>query len=185
MSNSISTPPPSDLLSALDGANTPFDVLLGRIDNVIAEWRASMDAEPWNKLHPARLIDSMPEILPRLFKLAAVHATQVDEELKSRIADDHGTTRRTDEIPLTAVTEEWGFLKRACWHVMRQHGVAEADAVDAMARIDLLIDDAVGYTLRGYYRPELDSLKGQGLERRGGPGDRRENPGDRRASPTS
>ena len=35
-----------------------------------------------------------------------------------------------------------------------------------MERLDILVDDAVGYTLRGYYRPELDSLRGRGLERR-------------------
>jgi hypothetical protein len=48
-----------------------------------------------------------------------------------------------------------------------------------MERLDVLVDDAVGYTLRGYYRPELDSLRGRGLERRES-SDRRSGSTDRR-----
>jgi hypothetical protein len=48
-----------------------------------------------------------------------------------------------------------------------------------MARLEILVDDAVGYTLRGYYAPELDSLRGRGLERREIPERRRGIP-DRR-----
>jgi hypothetical protein len=48
-----------------------------------------------------------------------------------------------------------------------------------MERLDVLVDDAVGYTLRGYYRPELDSLRGRGLERRE-VSDRRRGVSDRR-----
>jgi hypothetical protein len=49
-----------------------------------------------------------------------------------------------------------------------------------MRRIEVLVDDAIGYTLRGYYAQELDTLRGRGLERRESPqGDRRHG-GDRR-----
>ncbi|MDQ6831348.1 MAG: hypothetical protein M3081_21005 [Gemmatimonadota bacterium] len=171
------TPP---VPTSTDGRHSPFELLLGEIDGVIAEWRALMAPQPWALLPPSRLIDAMPEILPRLIRLANVGATFVDEELRLRIADDHGAARRTDEMPIAAVAEEWSFLKRACWTVLRRNGVVQAEAENAMRRLDLLIDDAVGYTLRGYYRTELDSLRGQGLERRDGAGNRRANDGDRR-----
>jgi hypothetical protein len=183
----LPTPPYSpvpDLLTA-DEQRSPFDVLLGDIDAVIAEWRSLMAPEPWALLSPSRLIDAMPEILPPLIKLARANAIYVDEELKTRIADDHGAARRTDEMPVAAVAEEWAFLKRACWTVLRRNGVVQSEAEDTMRRLDLLIDDAIGYTLRGYYRPELDSLKGQGLERREGAHERRVNNGDRRERPAA
>jgi hypothetical protein len=50
-----------------------------------------------------------------------------------------------------------------------------------MQRVEVLIDDAIGYTLRGYYHEELQSLRGRGLERReNDQQDRRSGFGDRR-----
>jgi hypothetical protein len=47
-------------------------------------------------------------------------------------------------------------------------------------RLDVLVDDAIGLSLRGYYAPELNELKGKGLERRDGIDERRTNKGNRR-----
>jgi hypothetical protein len=63
--------------------------------------------------------------------------------------------------------------------VLDAHGIANGDADRAMERLDILVDDALGYTLRGYYAPELDSLRGRGLERREA-SDRRRGIPDRR-----
>jgi hypothetical protein len=46
--------------------------------------------------------------------------------------------------------------------------------------LDLLIDDAIGFTLRGYYAEELQALRGKGLERRGEVEERRLNAPERR-----
>jgi hypothetical protein len=70
-------------------------------------------------------------------------------------------------------------LKRACRRVLEAHGITDGEADRAMERLEILVDDAVGYTLRGYYAPELDSLRGRGLERREAP-DRRRGVPDRR-----
>ena len=56
--------------------------------------------------------------------------------------------------------------------------IREAD--EASQRMEVLIDDAIGYTLRGYYQPELDSLRGRGLERRDTRAEDRRHGGDRR-----
>lgn len=160
-------------------AGSPYDLLLGNIDAVIAEWRAIVMTEPWAHLPASRLVDSFPEILPRMLRLARGAATHVDDPLRELIADAHGHFRRIDGVPLTAVTEEWAHLKRACRHVLDAHGLHSDEADRAMDRMDVLVDDAVGYTLRGYYRPELDSLRGRGLERREIP-DRRGSVSDRR-----
>ncbi len=158
---------------------SPYEVLLGGVDQVIAEWRHLVADEPWAKLPASRLVDSFPEILPKLLRLARSGATHIDEALRVLIADAHGHFRRVDGIPLASVTEEWAFLKRACRRVLEDHGVNNGDADRAMERLDVLVDDAVGYTLRGYYRPELDSLRGRGLERRETP-ERRSGTSDRR-----
>jgi hypothetical protein len=162
------------------GPATAYDVLLGHIDVVIAEWRAHVQTEPWTRIPPPRLVDAFPEILPRLLRLAGAGAHQVDQELRELIADRHGYFRRADTIPLIAVAEEWSHLRRACGAVLARHGVSGDVASDAMRRLDTLIDDAIGYTLRGYYQPELDSLRGRGLERRDGPVERRGGTPDRR-----
>jgi hypothetical protein len=47
-------------------------------------------------------------------------------------------------------------------------------------RLEVLLDEAVGYSLRGYYAPELDVLRGRGLERRQPVDDRRSGGGSRR-----
>jgi hypothetical protein len=159
---------------------TPYEILLGEIDQVLSEWRLLIRPEPWAALPPSRLIDSMPEILPKLVRLASGGAVEVDEELKERIAREHGFARREDEVPIEGVTEEWHALKRACRRVLARHGIVQGLADDVMIRLELLIDDAVGYTLRGYYREELDTLKGRGLERRDRGGDRRRGSGNRR-----
>ena len=162
---------------------TPYDVLLGDADKVIAEWRAIIRPEPWADLPPSHLLDSLPEILPRLIRLARAGATHINDVLQDLISHEHGELRREDRVPVAAITEEWQALKRACGQVLARNGYVDAEATLALDRLDALIDDAIGYTLRGYYRPELDALRGRGLERRdSGVTDRRKNPGDRRQS---
>ena len=159
---------------------SPYDILLGRIDDVIAEWRALVEREPWSRIPPVRLVDSFAEILPKLFRDARDGAQHVGKELSELIADAHGSFRRQDGIPLGAVADEWIQVKHACRNVLERHGISEVEARQHVSRMDALIDDAVGYTLRGYYAPELDSLRGRGLERRDAVTDRRVNPRDRR-----
>jgi hypothetical protein len=105
----------------------------------------------------------------------------VDDELKARIAREHGLARRADAVSVTLLAEEWGALKAACAHVLARHGFVGPLVDDTMRRIEVLVDDAIGYTLRGYYAQELDTLRGRGLERRDSAlADRRQG-GDRRA----
>ena len=155
------------------GSMSAYETLLGGVDKVIGEWRALVIHEPWAQIPTSRLVDAFPEILPQLLRLARSAATHIDDPLRDVIANAHGHFRRVDGIPLTSVTEEWAFVKRACRTVLEAHGVNDGEVERAMERLDILIDDAVGYTLRGYYRPELDSLRGRGLERRETPNRRR------------
>jgi hypothetical protein len=159
---------------------SPYDILHGHIDEVIAEWKQLVTTEPWAAIAPARLVDALPEILPGIFRLAWEGATVCSKSLSDQIASNHGYFRREDGLPLSAVAEEWSLIKRACWKVLRQHQVDDAAAAAVLRRLDILVDDAIGYSLRGYYAPELDALRGRGLERRDGIRDRRANPSDRR-----
>ncbi|MDQ6888036.1 MAG: hypothetical protein M3068_12180 [Gemmatimonadota bacterium] len=165
------------------GADSPFDVLVGELDQVLSEWRALMRPEPWARLPSDRLLDSIPKILPELLRLAKTGVAHVDDNLKEQIAQEHGTVRREDNVPILALAEEWNAIKRACSEVLSRQGYGEETCSGVMARLELLVDDAVGYTLRGYYRPELDLLRGRGLERRDGSSERRSSGGSRRASP--
>ena len=160
-------------------AGSPYEVLLGGVDEVIREWRTLVTKEPWAQLPTLRLVDSFPDILPRLVRLGRAGVTHIDDSLRELIANAHGHFRRVDGVPLVSVTEEWAYLKRACRCVLDAHGINNGDADRAMERLDILVDDAVGYTLRGYYQPELDSLRGRGLERRE-VSDRRSGMSDRR-----
>lgn len=144
----------------------PFEVLEARVDRVIAEWQTLVAREPWDRLPAERLIDHLPEILPRLFRHAAAAAREIDPELQQIISRAHGYFRREDAIPLAAVAEEFDLLKRACWKVLMSSQLSPQEISAALAHLDILIDDATGYTLRGYYSPELDLLRGRGLERR-------------------
>jgi hypothetical protein len=158
----------------------PYDILLGRIDEVLAEWRSLALTQVWSDLAPSRLMDSFPEILPRMFRLAAQGSSQIDPDLSELIGEAHGYFRRRDRIPLAAVAEEWNFVKRACWKVLQRASVDEATASAAMQRLDILCDDAIGFSLRGFYAPELNVLRGKGLERREGEDERRVNISNRR-----
>ena len=143
-----------------------FELLGRRSDDVITEWSMLLAREPWARLPADRLVDHLPQILPRLFEHAANGAREIDLELQQLISQAHGYFRREDSIPLAAVAEEFDLLKRACWKVLTSSSLTAQEVSAALARLDLLIDDATGYTLRGYYAPELDELRGRGLERR-------------------
>ena len=158
----------------------PYDSLLGNIDSVISEWRLLARQEPWSNIPASRLVDSLPEILPRILRLAAQGTTRIDEDLSEMIAEQHGYFRRADKLPLSAVADEWNFVKRACWKVLVRCQVDPVAASQAMHRLDILCDDAIGFSLRGYYAPELDMLRGKGLERRDGRAERRMNAPTRR-----
>ena len=170
---------PSDKPLPGQAGTSAYDALLGGVDQVIGEWRALVVLEPWARLPASHLVDAFPEILPKMLRLARSAAMHIDDPLRDLIANAHGHFRRLDGIPLTSVTEEWVFVKRACRIVLDAHGINDGEADRAMERLDVLVDDAVGYTLRGYYRPELDSLRGRGLERREVP-NRRHGVADRR-----
>lgn len=137
------------------------------------------------RISPARLMDSLPVILPRLIALARSGAVEIDDELKQRISADHGVARREDVIPVASLADEWAALKLACVRVLTRDGFVGPLADEATQRIDVLIDDAIGYTLRGYYQQELDTLRGRGLERRDSPDEDRRQGGDRRDAGTS
>lgn len=173
--------PSRDRLGGDDARLTPYDILLDEMDSVLAEWLILIRGEPWAEMPSPRLVNSLPDILPRLIRLARFGASHVDPDLEERIAMEHGELRRQDHVPIAGVAEEWEALRDACWRVLAQHGIVGERAEVAMQRLDLLIDDAIGYTLRGYYREELDSLKGRGLDRRSGARDRRSGHGDRRS----
>lgn len=160
----------------------PYDVLLARIDEVLAEWRSLALTQVWADIPPSRLMDAFPEILPKLFRLAAEGHSQIDPSLSELIGEAHGFFRRADKIPLSAVAEEWNFVKRACWKVLQRAAVEEATAAAAMQRLDILCDDAIGFSLRGFYAPELNLLRGKGLERREGEDERRTNISNRRST---
>lgn len=175
-------PPSGDLLERREArlARGPFDVLIGEVDAILVEWRALLRPELGPGLPPMRLLDSMPEILPGLLRLARRGVAQVEGELRERIAREHGLTRREEGMPVLTLAAEWDALHRACAQVLARHGFVD-DATDAaLARLDALLDDAVGYTLRGYYRRELDTLRGRGLERRSSNEQDRRQGGDRR-----
>lgn len=178
------TPPPDDqLLDELDesGPLTPFEILRGHIDAVLAEWRALAAQEPWSSIKVSRLVNGLPEILPKLFREAERGSTRVSIDLAELITEAHGQFRRDDSIPLPAVAEEWNLVKRACWKVMQQAGLDPITMSGVLERLDALIDDAIGFTLRGYYAEELDTLRGKGLERRDEVDERRLNEPERRS----
>lgn len=160
--------------------HSSYDVLLAELDQVLREWRSIVEPELGPRVAPARLLDSLPEILPRLLTLARSGAVEINDELKQRIAVDHGFARREDVVPVEQLAEEWEALKQACMRVLTRHGFVGPLAEEAGQRIDGLIDDAIGYTLRGYYQRELDTLRGRGLERRDQREEDRRQGGDRR-----
>ena len=158
----------------------PYALLHARIDEVIREWRMLVTQEPWAPDSPSRLMNALPEMLPKIFRLGQSGADRIDRDLSEFIARHHGFHRREDQLPLAAVAEEWNHLKRACFKVLQEHTGDDDLAAAAVRRLDMLIDDAIGFSLRGYYAPELDELRGRGLERRVTTGDRRGTSGDRR-----
>jgi hypothetical protein len=160
--------------------HSAYDVLLAELDQVLREWRSIVEPELGSHVSPARLLDSLPEILPRLLQLARAGAREIDDRLRQRIAADHGFARREDVVPVEQLSEEWEGVKQACQRVLARHGFVGPLADEATRRIDALIDDAIGYTLRGYYQRELDTLRGRGLERRDTREDDRRQGGDRR-----
>ncbi|HEU4630270.1 MAG TPA: hypothetical protein VFS08_11040 [Gemmatimonadaceae bacterium] len=181
----MSTTPPASVPSPHPGSySSPppsaYDVLLGEVDRILGEWRQLVATEPWSRIPRTRLIDTLPEILPRLFRLARDGAEELDVELRELVAASHGTDRRRDGLPLRAVADEWTQMQHACWLVLHRNQVSEDAARAALDRLDLLIDDAIGFTLRGYYTAELDALRGRGLDRRAGPEERRAGESDRR-----
>ncbi len=149
------------------------EVLLTSAAEVIDEWKALVRPKPWAEIPPPRLVNSLPVILPRLVLEARSGATSVRDDLKELIATEHGSARRQDAVPVAAIAEEWALLKKACRLTLDRHEVPDDEVTRLFDSLDLLMDDALGYTLRGYYKEELDSLRGRGLERRDHGYDRR------------
>jgi len=161
--------------------NYPYNILVAQIDGVICEWRGMVNQEPWAAIPGDHLVDALPEILPKMFRLAGSGAVTIDGHLSETISEAHGFFRRNDGVPLGAVAEEWNYVKRACWKVLSNAGVDDSTLSSAVQRLDVLVDDAIGLTLRGYYAPELNALRGKGLERRDNVEERRTNRSNRRA----
>ena len=183
MLSAKSSHPPGSSIGSLERPGEhlyPYNILLAQIDDVIGEWRGLVTKEPWASIPGHRLVDALPEILPKMFRLAGTGAVRIDGDLSEVISEAHGFFRRGDGVPLVAVAEEWNYVKRACWKILSTAGVDAPTLSSAVQRLDILVDDAIGLSLRGYYAPELNELKGKGLERRDGIDERRTNTGNRR-----
>ena len=66
--------PPSDYVY-------PYNILVSQIDGLITEWRGMLNQEPWSSIPGHRLVDALPEILPKMFRLAGTGAVRIDGNL--------------------------------------------------------------------------------------------------------
>jgi hypothetical protein len=123
---------------------------------ILAEWEAVSREEPWH-VHPERYgLDSLNEAVRAVLDVALGDGG--DKEASERLiraAAAHGDQRRVQGTGDEALLREYHALRASLWRYLRRIPMAEAEALTAIARVDMVITVATTAALRGYHRSDM------------------------------
>ena len=123
---------------------------------ILAEWEAVSHEEPWH-VHPERYgLDSLNETVRAVLDVALGDGG--DKEASERLiraAAAHGDQRRVQATGDEALLREYYALRASLWLYLRRVPMPAAEALTAIARVDMVITVATTAALRGYHRSDM------------------------------
>jgi hypothetical protein len=123
---------------------------------ILAEWEAVSRDEPWH-VDPQRYgLDSLNEAVRAVLDVALGGGS--DDEASERLiraAAAHGDQRRLQGTGDDALLREYHALRAALWRYLRRVPMPSAEALTAIARVDMVITVATTAALRGYHRSDM------------------------------
>ena len=123
---------------------------------ILAEWEAVSREEPWH-VHPERYgLDSLNEAVRAVLDVALGDGG--DKEASERLiraAAAHGDQRRVQATGDEALLREYHALRASLWRYLKRVPMPAAEALTAIARVDMVITVATTAALRGYHRSDM------------------------------
>lgn len=132
---------------------------------ILREWEAVSREEPWH-VNPERYgIDSLHEAVRAVLDVALgdggdKHAS----ERLVRAAAAHGDQRRVQATGDEALLREYHALRASLWRYLHRTPMPAAEALTAIARVDMVITVATTAALRGYHRSDMPASPEWGTE---------------------
>lgn len=132
---------------------------------ILQEWEAVSREEPWH-VNPERYgIDSLHEAVRAVLDVALGDGSdKLASERLVRAAAAHGDQRRLQSTGDEALLREYHALRTSVWRYLSRVPMPPAEALTAIARVDIAITVATTAALRGYHRSDMPASREWGSE---------------------
>lgn len=134
-----------------------YPLLLGEMDEIMADWDRSTDELPWSGLEESDRQNNLVSVITRVIDCAMSPAPR--EERVTALIDaacSHGDSRRQQGVDVESLFIEYDKLRGATWRQIQ--ALARAPTTyDAIFVIDGLLSIATRGTVLGYHRAEMQA----------------------------
>ena len=132
-----------------------YPLLLGEVDEIMADWDRNTDELPWSGLAGERQ-NNLAVVITRVID-CAMGAESREERVNALIASAcaHGEYRRMQKLDVPSLFIEYDKVRTATWRHLRTL-VGAPTSYDAIFVIDGLLSIATRGTVLGYHRVEME-----------------------------
>lgn len=134
-----------------------YPLLLGEIEEIMADWDRNTDELPWSGLDGDRQ-NNLAIVITRVID-CAMGAESRDKRVDALIAAacSHGEFRRLQKLDVPSLFIEYDKVRTATWRHLKTL-VGAPTSYDAIFVIDGLLSIATRGTVLGYHREEMERI---------------------------
>jgi hypothetical protein len=149
------------ILSARDTEIAPYaqlyPLLLGEMDEIMAEWDRNTDELPWSALEEADRQNNLAGVITRVIDCAMSDASREDRvSALVEAALGHGESRRRQGVDVQSMFTEYFVIRTATWRQLKSL-VGPPVSYNAIFVIDGLLSIASRGTVLGYHKAEMQA----------------------------
>ena len=134
-----------------------YPLLLGELEEIMADWDRSTDVLPWSRLEASVRQNNLGGVITRVIDCAmspAPREARVEALIDAALA--HGECRRSQAVDVQSLFTEYDHVRTATWKHLKDL-VEPPVSLDAIFVIDGLLSVASRGTVLGYHRKEMEA----------------------------
>lgn len=138
------------------------DALEDNIAEIVAEWKRLTSSPRWTALTPSQWVDHLPPLLSAM--IDGVVCGNGSHQARRKVVEAailHGAHRRSLDLPMDIIFDEYYHLRTATWHLLTTRAGSRLGSgiVAEILRLDAAIGVATLASLRGFHRLEVEQTR--------------------------
>lgn len=135
-----------------------YPLLLGEVDEIMADWDRSTQELPWSRLEEGDRQNNLASVITRVIDCAMGSESREDRvNALVAAACSHGEFRRKQDFDVPVLFSEYDKVRTATWRQLKTL-VGAPTSYDAIFVIDGLLSIATRGTVLGFHRDEMERL---------------------------